>query len=146
MATVSRSITVAAPVARVAAVVTDPAAVFELIGALGRTKLVATHADGSQDWDLYLDIGTMFLGGRVTVDPPTPDAISWRSTRGTRHDAHAEVVGADGGARVTMTTTVQFSGMVTGRLAAWLSRDILGRQIDAGLQRLRHRVEWTDSE
>ena len=34
----------------------------------GRFDLIERHPDGSQQWDLYLRVGTIHVGGRVLVE------------------------------------------------------------------------------
>ena len=83
--TVQRSVVVRRPVDEVAAIVTDPRVLLPIIGGLGRFKELATDADGFGEWDLFLDIGAVDVGGRVIVERPGPRKLAWHAIRGTRH-------------------------------------------------------------
>lgn len=142
MGTVTRSVLVRRPVADVAQVALDPDAALPMIGAFGRFDPIARHPDGSQEWDLYLRVGTIHVGGRVLVEPPDEAGLTWSSTRGTRHHARIEVAPDSAGARVAMSVTAEFAGMVTGWLTGVFANGILGRHMEAGLQQLRHHLEY----
>ena len=83
--TVRRSITIRRPVDEVAAIATDPRVVLPIIGGLGRFKELATDAEGFGEWDLFIDIGSVHVGGRVVVERPEPRRLTWHAIRGTRH-------------------------------------------------------------
>lgn len=144
MSRVVKSVFVARPVDTVTKVATTPEVVLPIMAGFGRFDLLSRHPDGSQEWDLYLNVGTIHVGGRVLVDPPTESAVAWRSCRGARHTARIEVAAADGGAVVTMSITVEFAGLLTGRLTGVLADPIVGRHIEAGLEQLRHHIEYGD--
>lgn len=144
MSTARGCVLIHRPVDEVAKVATDPSAVLPIIGALGRLSYLGRHPDGSQEWELFVIVGTIHVGGRVLVERPSPDTLVWRSLHGTRHDALIEVTPAEDGALVTVSITTEFAGTVTGPLTGLLARGILGRQIEAGLQRLRHHIEYGD--
>ena len=38
------------------------------MGGFGRFDRIDRYSDGSQEWDLYLDVGSIHVGGRVAVD------------------------------------------------------------------------------
>lgn len=142
MGTTARSVLVRRPVDEVATVATDPAVVLPIIGGFGRFEHIRSNPDGSEEWDLFTKVGTIHVGGRVLIERPQRNTLAWRSFRGTRHSGRIDVAAADDGAVVTMAVTVEFAGMVTGRLTFLLARDILGRRIEAGLQQLRHHIEY----
>lgn len=142
MGGVTRSVRVRRPVDEVAKVATDPEVVFPIIGGFGRFDSIAHNPDGSQEWDLYLDVGSIHVGGRVRVNPPTATSIEWRSVRGTRHSARIEVSAADGGSLVTMTVSAYFAGLLAGWITSVLAGGIVARHMDAGLEQLRHHIEY----
>ncbi len=142
MGTVARSVLVRRPVDAVAKVATHPEEAFPVVGAFGKFDLIAETADGSQEWDLYLDVGTIHVGGRVLVEPPAGPILAWRSRRGTHHSGRIEVSPAEGGALVTMSVTVEFAGLLAGWFTGLLAQGILGRHIEAGLEQLRHHIEY----
>jgi hypothetical protein len=143
MGTVTRSTLVHAGVGEVARVATDPEVVFPIMGAFGRFDRVDRFPDGSQEWDLFLHVGTIHAGGRVLVAPPSEDSLEWQSVRGIQHEARIEVAPATGGTTVAMTISVRFSGrLLTGWVTGLLADSILARHIEAGLQQMRHRVEY----
>ncbi len=145
MGSVTRSTLIRAGVDDVAQVATDPEVIFPIMGAFGRFDRIERRPDGSQEWDLYLDVGTIHVGGRVLVDPPSGSSLGWHSVRGTQHRAVIEVAPVPDGARVAMTITVEFAGrLLTGWITGLLADRILARHIEAGLQQLRHRIEYGD--
>ncbi|MBS9534423.1 SRPBCC family protein [Mycobacterium sp. M1] len=144
MGAVTRSVPVHRPVGDVAKVALDPDIVLPTMGAFGRFDLIERNPDGSQEWDLYLRVGTIHVGGRVLVEPPSESELRWYAVRGTRHHARLVVSSADDGALVTMTVTAEFAGMATGWLTGVFANGILGRHMEAGLQQLRHRIEYGD--
>ncbi|MGD9620062.1 MAG: SRPBCC family protein [Mycolicibacterium sp.] len=143
MGTVTRSTLVRAGVDEVAKIATDPDVVFPIMGAFGRFECIQRHPDGSQEWDLYLDVGTIHAGGRVLVEPPSDCCLDWHSIRGIQHSAHIDVAPAADGATVTMTISIQFAGrLLAGWVTGLLADGILARHIEAGLQQMRHRIEY----
>lgn len=142
MGAVSRSVLIHRPVAEVAKKATDPDVVLPIIGGFGRFDRITQNPDGSQEWDLYLQVGTIHVGGRVLVEPTSGYTLVWSSRRGTRHKARIEVTPADGGASVAMSMSVEFAGLLAGWLTGLLANGILGRHIEAGLEELRHHIEY----
>jgi carbon monoxide dehydrogenase subunit G len=142
MGAVTRSALVRRPVDEVAKVATDPDVVFPIMSGFGKFDLIAKTPDGSQEWDLYLNVGTIHVGGRVLVEPPSGPILVWRSRRGTRHNARMEVSPAEGGALMTLSVTVEFAGLLAGWLTSLLAQGILARHIEAGLEQLRHHIEF----
>lgn len=142
MGTVTRSVRIRRPVDAVARVATDPEQAFGLIVAFGKFDPVARTPDGSQEWDLFLDVGTIHVGGRVLVEPPSGAILEWRSYRGTRHNGRLEVSPVEGGALVTMSVTVEFAGLLAGWVTSLLAQGILARRMEAGLEQLRHHIEY----
>lgn len=139
---VRRSIIVHSPVDKVAAVATDPNVVLPIIGGLGRFKQLNTDADGLGEWDVFIDIGSIHVGGRVVVERPGPRQLTWHATRGTRHQLDLTVYEHGEESEVAITMSLQLAGFVLGWVAETLARGIMARHIDAGLQQLRHHVEF----
>lgn len=143
MGSTTRSIRIRGDFDEIAKAATDPDVVFPIMGGFGRFELIERYSDGTQEWDLYLDVGSIHVGGRVAVDAPGAHTLTWRSIRGTHHSARLEVSPEDDGALVAMTITVELAGrLVMGWVAQFLADGILGRHIEAGLQQLRHRIEY----
>lgn len=142
--TVRRSITIRRSVAEVAAIATDPRVVLPIIGGLGRFKELATDAEGLGQWDLFIDIGSVHVGGRVVVERPEPRRLTWHAIRGTRHQLALNVDEEGDNARVTITMCLQLAGLVLGWVAETLARGIMARHLDAGLQQLRHHAEFEE--
>lgn len=138
----TRSVFVRRPVDEVAKVATDPDVVFGIIGGFGKFDCVERKPDGSQEWDLHLDVGSIHVGARVLVEPPSGNTLVWQSQRGTRHNARIEVSEAEGGARITMSVSAQFAGLLAGWLTGVLANGILARHVVAGLEQLRHHIEY----
>jgi len=143
MGAITRSAAVRGDFDAIVKVATDPDVVFPIMGGFGRFDLIDRYPDGTQEWDLYLDVGSIHVGGRVAVEAPSENTLTWRSIRGTHHSARLEVSPADGGAVVAMTITVELAGrLLAGWVAQFLADGILGRHIEAGLQQLRHQIEY----
>lgn len=143
MGSTTRSIRIRGDFAEIAKAATDPDVVFPIMGGFGRFELIARYSDGTQEWDLYLDVGSIHVGGRVAVDAPGAETLTWRSIRGTHHSARLAVSPSGDGALVVMTITVELAGrLVVGWVAQFLADGILGRHIEAGLQQLRHQIEY----
>jgi carbon monoxide dehydrogenase subunit G len=142
MGTVTRTASVRRPVDEVAKVAVDPDVVFPIMGAFGTFDPITRNSDGSQEWALHIDVGTIHVGSRIRVEPPTEHTLVWRWLQGTRHHAHIDVSPAGDGATVTMSVTLQFAGFLAGWITGTLAQGILGRRIEAGLQQLRHHIEY----
>lgn len=142
MGAVTRSVLIRRSIDEVAKVAVDAEVVLPIIGGFGRFDLIARHPDGSQEWDLYLNVGTIHVGGRVLVDPPDGSSLTWTSQRGTHQRGRIELAAVEAGTVVTMSVTAEFAGILTGWLTGVFANGILGRHIEAGLQQLRHHVEY----
>jgi hypothetical protein len=143
--TATESIVVRRPLEVVAPVATDPGVLLPLVAGLGRFEFIERGADGTEEWDMFLDIGAVHVGGRVHVVSAAP-TLTWHSVRGTRHSMQVDVTDHPDGALVTMAMTVQLGGLVLGRLAEVLARSIAGRHLVAGLEQLRHHLEFEVAE
>ena len=144
--TVQQSIVVRRPVNEVAATATDPRVVLPIIGGLGRFRELNTDENGLGEWDVFIDIGSVHVGGRVVVDRPGPRTLTWHAIRGTHHQLELTVDEHGDHARVTIAMSLQLAGLVLGRIAETLARGIMARHLDAGLQQLRHHVEFEGAE
>lgn len=144
MSTADRTILIRRPVDEVAKLATDPAVILPIIGGFGRFAHIGDNPDGSQCWELFIVVGTIHVGGQVLIEAPAGDTLSWHSLRGTRHTARIEVTPDPIGAAVTMSVSAEFAGALTGRLTGILARGILNRYIEAGLEQLRHHIEYGD--
>lgn len=121
---------------------TDPRVLLPIIGGLGRFKELATDVQGLGEWDLFIDIGSIHVGGRVVVERPEPRRLTWHAIRGTRHQLALNVDEEGDNARVTIAMSLQLAGLVLGWVAETLARGIMARHLDAGLQQLRHHAEF----
>lgn len=139
--TVTESIVVRRPAEVVAAVTTDPSVLLPRVAGLGRFAFIALNDDGTEEWDMFIDIGAIHVGGRVVV---TSDdrTLSWEAVRGTRHRTVVEVRDHPEGSEVTMAMTVDLAGAVLGWAAERLARGIARRHLVAGLEQLRHHAEF----
>lgn len=140
--TVTESLLVRRPVDEVAAVATDPGVLLPTVAGLGRFAFISRAEDGSELWDMFLDIGTVHVGGRVHV-VRRDRALVWDAVRGTRHSMRVEVTEQGDDALVTMAMTVELAGRLLGRVAELVARGIARRHLVAGLQQIRHRVEFS---
>jgi hypothetical protein len=139
--TATESIVVRRPPGLVAAVATDASVLLPLVAGLGRFEFIRGLENGIEEWDMFLDIGAIHVGGRVHV-VSGERTLRWQSVRGTRHETRVEVSDHPDGSEVTMAMTVQLGGLVLGRVAELMARGIAGRHLVAGLEQLRHFVEF----
>lgn len=143
---VSRSVTIRCSHQQVAAFVTDPHQALPVIPGFGRFDFVGPAEDPAEElWDVFLDVGTLHIGGRVVVRKASVNRLEWRSVRGTRHRFAMNVEPVGEHARLTMTLEYSFSGLLMARISERLGRGIAGRHLDAGLQQVRHRLEFGEA-
>ena len=142
--TVRRSIVVHRPASEVVKTATDPLVVLPIVGGLGRFEQIDTDADGFGEWDLFLDVGSVHVGGRVDVERASADRLVWKSVRGTRHQLELSVTDGPGPSEsvVTIAMSLQLAGFLTGRITEFLAAGIMVRHLEAGLQQLRHHLEF----
>lgn len=139
--TIRESIVIPRPTAFVADAVTAPERAFPLFGSLDQFTYVGREADGTELWDMVVDVGTVRLAERIQVSS-NATTLAWESIRGPQHsmtisvDDHAEA------ALVTMTMRLELGGIILGRLAEFVARGIAGRHMVAALERLRHRLTF----
>lgn len=142
MAAMSRSIVVRRPVEQVARALADPSELMAVIGDHGRAARVDDGEDGAEQWEVFLVLGTMFMGGRVRIDEARDGALAWHAVSGFQHDARFEAAGHGADSTITVHFAYRIDGMLTGRLAARLVRGYLGRYAESVLESLRHRIEY----
>src|SRR6478735_8918623 len=116
-----------------------------LPGVLGFARFAfVARTDEAEEWDVFLEIGTLHVGGRVEVTRPSATHLSWQSDRGTRHrfDLAVEPVSDDpGAALVRMEIEYALSGLLMARASELLARGIVARHLEAGLEEVRHHLE-----
>ena len=149
---VTRAINIRRPYADVAAFVTDPHRVLETIPGFARFAYIGpaegdgADSAGGEEWDVFLEVGTLHVGGRVLVTWPSPNRLEWRSLRGTRQLLVMDVEPLGNHARLTMTLSYGLSGLVLSRISELLARGLVTRHVEAGLQQVRHHLEYGDFE
>ena len=139
---VTRSITVRRPHEAVAELTTDPHEVLQVIPGFGRFSYVADGAGaGEEEWDVFLQVGTLHVGGRVLVSRPSPHRLEWHSLRGTNHSFAMTVEPLGELSRLTMSLGYTLPGGVAARLTELVARGIVARHLEAGLEQIRHELE-----
>ena len=139
--TVSRHIR--RPVDEISAFVTDPHKLFSKTSTLSRCRFIESCDDGEL-WDVYLDSGTVHLGGRVLITSPDDSRLHWQSVRGTRHTFDA-VVEPDGqGSRFTMTLAFSVTGYGIAWISEMIGRGLVARNLEAIAEEIRHHLEFGD--
>jgi hypothetical protein len=123
------------------AFVTDPHALFPQVTTFSRCRFVKARDDGEL-WDVYMDSGTIQLGGRVLITPPTGSLLKWRAVQGTRHSFAALVEPEGHGSRLTLTLTFSTTGLGVARLSEWLGRGLVARNLEAAAEEIRHYLEF----
>jgi carbon monoxide dehydrogenase subunit G len=143
---VSRSIMVRRPHDEVAAFATDPHRVLEVIPGFARFEYVGEGpSPGEELWDVFLEVGTLHIGGRVLVDHPSPHRLEWQAQRGTSHSFAMTVEPVGDDTELTMTLTYSFAGWLSARISEMVARGIAARHLDAGLEEIRHLLEHEKS-
>jgi Polyketide cyclase / dehydrase and lipid transport len=137
--TVSRHIR--CPVDEASAFVTDPHSVLSKVSTFSRCRFIESHDDGEL-WDVYLDSGTVHLGGRVLITPPDDGRLQWRSVRGTRHSFTALVEPDGEGSRLTMCLRFSVSGFGIAFISELIGRGLVGRNLEAIAEEIRHHLEF----
>ena len=64
----TRGITIRRPHREVAGFVTDPHRFLPVIPGFARFTFVGAAAEGGEEWDVFLDVGTLHVGGRVLTE------------------------------------------------------------------------------
>ena len=60
------------------AFVTDPRRLFPEVSTFTRCEFIKSRDDGEL-WDVFMESGTIQLGGRVLITPPKGSLLKWRS-------------------------------------------------------------------
>ncbi|OBK15877.1 hypothetical protein [Mycobacterium asiaticum] len=121
--------------------ITDPHRLIPEISTLSRCRFVKAREDGEL-WDIYLDGGTIHLGGRVLIAPPKGSLLKWRSVQGIRH-SFAALVEPDGDdSRLTLSLTFSTRGLGIARLSEWIGRGLVNRNLEAIAEEIRHHLEF----
>jgi carbon monoxide dehydrogenase subunit G len=143
---IRRSIVVRRPHDEVAAFVTDPPRLLEAIPGFARFKHLGSAGEppGAEHWEVFLEIGTLHVGGRVLVLQPSSDRIEWRSDRGTSHSFCMSVEPLGEHSRLTVEMEYHLSGLLMAWAAERLARGIVVRHLEAGLEEVRHLLEYGD--
>ena len=139
-----RAINVRRPYDEVAAFVTDPAQALEAIPGFARFSFQGPGEDGGEEWDVFLEVGTFHVGGRVLITTPTPNRIQWVPLRGTATRFAMVVEPLGDHARLTMEMSYSLNGLLLARISEVLVRGVVSRHLEAGLQEMRHRLEYGD--
>ncbi len=132
------------PADQVGAFVGDPHRFLPVLATVGRCEYIGDSGD-DQLWDVFLVSGTIHVGGRVLVSHHKTDGLRWRSLRGTRHSFEASVDGDGQASRVTFALTYSLTGLGIARLSEFIGRGIVGRNLEAAAEELRHRLEFEES-
>ena len=146
--TVVRAINIRRPYDEVAAFVTDPHCVLEAIPGFARFAFCGDAPDvpGGELWDVFLEVGTFQVGGRVVVTRPSVNRLEWRSLRGTQQEFSMVVEPLGDQARLTMTLRYALQGLVISRVSELIAKGLVTRHLEAGLQQVRHQLEYGDFE
>lgn len=145
---VVRAINIRRSYSDVAEFITDPHRVLETIPGFARFAFIGPGEDGSagEEWDVFLEVGTFHVGGRVLVTHPSPNRLEWRSLRGTNQALTMDVEPLGDEARLTMALSYGLSGLLISRVSELLARGLVTRHVEAGLQQVRHHLEYGDFE
>ncbi len=131
------------PVREVEGVATDPRRCLPLMGGLGRFhRLGDLPRARHEEWEVFLQVGSLQIGGAVDVDLTRPRHLMWSSLRGTTHTFDMAVEPVRDTTLLTMELTLTLRGLLMSRLAELIARDIMARHLEAGAQELRHHLEW----
>lgn len=137
--TVSRQ--VRRPVDETSAFVTDPRKLLSQLSTLSRCRFVESGDDGEL-WDVFLDSGTVHLGGRVLIAPPDGSRLRWRSVRGTRHSFEDLVEPEGESSRLTISLTFSVTGLGVAWISEMIGRGLVARNLEAIAEEVRHHLEF----
>lgn len=91
---------------------------------------------------MFLHSGTIYLGGRVLIAPPSDNRLRWRSVQGTQHSFEARIEPGDQGSRLTMTLNFSASGLAIARISELIGRGLVARNLEAAAEEIRHHLEF----
>ena len=137
-----RAINVRRPYDEVAEFVTDPATALAAIPGFARFAFQGPGEDGGEEWDVFLEVGTFHVGGRVLITTPSPNRIEWTPLRGTSSHFVMMVEPLGEHARLTMSMEYSLNGLLLARITELLVKGVVSRHLEAGLQEMRHRLEY----
>lgn len=143
--TVTETIRIRRPADKVAELATDPRQLAPLLTGFGRFQPATNSQADTDEWDVFLEVGTLQIGGRVAVDGKDGNTLGWHSLRGTQHEFLLTVAtdeSDDQASRVTMALEFRFAGLILSRVAETLARGIVRRHLVASLEQLRHHLEF----
>lgn len=119
----------------------DPHQIMPLVTGMGRFDYVRSASDG-EEWDLFLDVGPVQIGGRVLVLQPDDRRLTWQTIRGTSHSFEAEIEPDGSETILRMRLTYSMAGFATAWLAERVGRGIATRHLEAAAEEIRHHVEF----
>ncbi|HVQ98265.1 MAG TPA: hypothetical protein VMS16_05570 [Mycobacterium sp.] len=131
------------PAEEVGAFVADPHRFIPVLATVGRCEYVGDRGD-DQLWDVFLVSGTIHVGGRVLVSHRGNGQLGWRSLSGTRHSFQALVEGNGQDSCLTIALTYSLAGFGVARLSELIGRGIVGRNLEAAAEEIRHRLEFDE--
>lgn len=131
------------PVREVERFATDPRLCLPLMSGFGRFRHLGDLPENHhQEWEVFLQVGSLQIGGAVDVDLTRRRHLMWSSLRGTRHRFDLAVEPVNGQTLLTLELTLSLRGLLMSRIAERLARNIMGRHLEAAAQELRHHIEW----
>ena len=139
-----RAINVRKPYDEVASFVTDPAQALAAIPGFARFSYQGPGEPEGEEWDVFLEVSTFHVGGRVLITTPSPNRIEWAPLRGTSSYFVMMVEPLGEHARLTMEMTYSLNGLLLARITELLVKGAVSRHLEAGLQEMRHRLEYGD--
>ncbi|GAA4815250.1 SRPBCC family protein [Tomitella cavernea] len=142
MSSMTRSVTVHRPLPATEAVLACPDEVMAVIADLGRTARVEDTGGDAEHWEVFILLGTMYVGGRVRIEEAGDGVLAWHSESGFHHRARFEAVADGDDTLIRLHVDFRIDGVFTGWLAATLVQGYIGRFADAVLESLRHRIEY----
>jgi Polyketide cyclase / dehydrase and lipid transport len=139
--TVSVTRKVKCPADEAGAFITDMHKLVSTVSGFKRCQFIGDGDDG-QLWDVFMQSGTIYVGGRVLVTQADKRRLSWQSVSGTRHSFDARVDDDDSGSRVTLTMSFTLGGRGVGIFSELVGRGIVSRTLEAGAEEIRHHLEF----
>jgi hypothetical protein len=128
------------PVDESSAFVTDPRSLLSQMSTLSPCRFIESRDDGELR-DVYLDSGTVHLGGRVLITPPDGSGLHWQTVRGTRYSFDALVEPEGDGTRLTMTLTFSVTGGIA-CISEMIGRGLVARNLEAIAEEIRQHLEF----
>ena len=134
-------------IVREIAVARDAEVAWRLVGDLDRyddvlVGITRWEPSGEGRYWVLMQVGSIATGGEVeVVVDAVARRVSWRSVRGTKHEAVMEVVADEPGrSRIRLEVAFELVG-VFGPLVTRAARPIVVRNLVASLETARHLVE-----